>query len=164
MSAYLNKVFLIGRLTRDPVKRSTPAGTSVAEMGLAVNRRYRTAEGEAREETCFVDLTAWGRTADICSDCLRKGSLIFVEGRLKLDQWEKNGEKRSKLSVIAETVQFLDPASRQGRDEIGDAPEEDVPPVRGGIAKSSAEKPAAASRGPKGDSDDPENDDDSLPF
>lgn len=103
----LNKVLLMGRLTRDPQSRTTPSGQSVCELSLAVNRSYKHGE-QQRDETCFVNVTVWGRSADACAKCLAKGSLVLVEGRLKLDQWEKDGQKRSKLGVVAEGVQFLD--------------------------------------------------------
>lgn len=106
--ASLNKVLLIGRLTRDPEKRSTPAGLTVCEIGLAMNSRYTTKDGQAREEVCFVDVTVWGKTAEACAEHLRKGASVFIEGRLKLDQWEKDGQKRSRMTVVADGVQFLD--------------------------------------------------------
>ncbi|MBN2492125.1 MAG: single-stranded DNA-binding protein [Planctomycetes bacterium] len=114
--ANLNKVFLIGKLTRDPDLRHTPQGTAVAELGLAVNRVWRDPGGEKREETCFVDISAWGTQAQTIHKYLRKGSPIFVEGRLHFSSWEtKEGEKRSKLRVRMESFQFLDSqSSRQG--------------------------------------------------
>ena len=105
--ASLNKVLLIGRCTRDPEKRSTPSGMVVVELGLAVNRRYKSNSGEDREEVCFVDVTVWGKTAELCAEYLRKGSQFFVEGRLKLDEWEKDGQKRSKLEVIVDEIEFM---------------------------------------------------------
>jgi len=111
----LNRVLLIGNLTRDPVARATPGGMSVCELGLAVNRRYRTASGEDREEACFVDIDVFGKQAEQCGRYLRKGALVFVEGRLRLDQWEDRTTKqnRSRLKVTAERVQFLDTRSRE---------------------------------------------------
>jgi len=108
--AGLNKVFLIGNLTRDPELRYTPSGAAVSDLGIATNRVYNTKEGERREETLFVDVAVWNRDAENCCQYLRKGSLVHVEGALKLESWEdKNtGEKRSKLKVVAERVQFLD--------------------------------------------------------
>ncbi|MFW6414178.1 MAG: single-stranded DNA-binding protein [Verrucomicrobiota bacterium] len=112
--ANVNKVFLLGNLTRDPDVRSTPSGTSVCTLGLAVNRRYTTSQGEDREDTCFVDIETWGRQAENCGKYLSKGRPVLVEGRLRQDQWkDKNtGENRSKLVVHAENVQFL--SSGQG--------------------------------------------------
>ena len=113
----LNKVILIGRLTCDPVIRHTPKGTPLAEFGLALNRSYTTETGEKREETTFVDLTFWGKTAEIASKYLQKGNLTCVEGRLKMDTWndKATGQARSKLSVLGETVSFLEPSSKSSR-------------------------------------------------
>lgn len=116
----LNRVFLAGNLTRDPVVRYTPAGSAVVDLSMAINRVY-TVDGKQKEETCFVDLVAWGKTAENCGQYLTKGSPILVEGGLQLDQWTgKDGEKRSKLRVRAERVQFL---GRGKKPETGDAPE-----------------------------------------
>lgn len=155
--ASLNKVLLIGRLTRDPEKRSTPSGMSVAELGMAINRRYKASNGEDREETCYVNVTAWGKTAELCAEYLRKGSPLFVEGRLKLDEWEKDGQKRSKLGVVAERIQFLESGNRSRRGEYADAPEESAPPRSGGASRSPA-APAAH------DDATPAEADDDLPF
>ncbi len=106
--ASLNKVFLMGNLTRDPEVRYTPKGTAVADLGLAINMVYRTQDGSDREEVVYVDVVTWGRQAETCGQYLSKGSPVFVEGRLQLDQWEdKDGQKRSRLRVRAERVQFL---------------------------------------------------------
>lgn len=107
---HLNKVILLGNLTREPELRATPKGLSVTQFGLAVNRTFKTEEGENREETTFVDLEAWGRVAELVARYLSKGSSCLIEGRLKLDTWEDkvSGEKRSRLRVVAENVQFLD--------------------------------------------------------
>ena len=115
--ANLNKVFLMGRLTRDPEIRHTPQGTAVAKLGMAVNRFYRTQSGEQREETCFVDIEAWDNQAQTIQRYLRKGSPLFVEGQLKLDTWEtQQGEKRSKLYVRLERFQFIDSPQSRGFD------------------------------------------------
>jgi single-strand DNA-binding protein len=107
--ASLNKVHLIGNLTRDPEVKFTPKGVAVAEIGLAINRTHMTDRGEKREETTFINLTAWGRTAELARQYLAKGRQVFVEGRLQLDMWEdkQTGQKRSKLRVVAEAIQFL---------------------------------------------------------
>ena len=106
--ANLNKVFLMGNLTADPELRYTPSGTAVADLRLAVNRRFTSKEGEQKEETLFVDVVVWQRQAENCSQYLSKGRSVMVEGRLKLDSWEnQQGEKRSRLRVVAENVQFL---------------------------------------------------------
>lgn len=112
--ASLNKVMLIGNVTRDPEIRYTPKGTAVVELGIAVNRRYTAENGEKREETTFVDVTFWGRTAEIASEYLRKGRPIYVEGRLQLDSWDdkQTGQKRSRLKVVGEELQML--GSREG--------------------------------------------------
>jgi len=104
-----NKVLLMGNLTRDVELKFTPSNQPVANLGIAVNRRYRTKEGENREETTFVDCEAWGRTAEVMNQYLAKGKPVFIEGRLKLDQWQdKDGSNRSKLRVVIENFQFID--------------------------------------------------------
>lgn len=107
----LNHVQLAGRLTRDPDSRYTQSGVAIADMGIAVSRFFKNDQGETKEETDFIDVTAFGRTAEIVQKHLRKGSPIYVEGRLKLDQWDdkQTGAKRSKLKVIAESMQFVGP-------------------------------------------------------
>ena len=104
----LNKVLLIGNLTRAPELRYTPSGTAVADLRLAVNRNYSTQSGERREETCFLTVVVWGKQAESCGEYLDKGSQIFVEGRLQTRDWEsKDGQKRSATEVVAERVQFM---------------------------------------------------------
>lgn len=115
--ASLNRVFLMGNLTRDVELRHTNSNQAVATIGLAVNRRWRSPEGEEREEVTFVDCEAWGKTAETMSRYLAKGRPVFIEGRLKLDQWEKEGQKHSKLKVVVEGFQFID--SKQGAGEGG---------------------------------------------
>ena len=118
--ANLNKVMLIGRLTRDPEMRTLSSGAAVTSFGLAVNRFYtRRDSGEKVEETCFVDVEAWGRTGENVNRYMRKGRLLFVEGRLKFDTWEREGQKRSKLSVVAEVCQFLGDGRGEGRGPQG---------------------------------------------
>lgn len=106
--ASLNKVLLIGNLTRKPELRYTPSGTAVCEFTIAVNRRF-TQGNEQKEDTCFVDITVWDRQADNCNRYLDKGSSVFIEGRLQLDTWidKTDQKKRSRLRVVGETVQFL---------------------------------------------------------
>jgi single-strand DNA-binding protein len=107
MASY-NRVLLMGNLTRNPEIRYTPTGTAVADLGLAVNENFKNKAGETVEQTCFVDVVVWGRQAETSAEYLQKGSSVFVEGRLQLDQWEnQQGEKRSKLRVRADRVQFL---------------------------------------------------------
>jgi single-strand DNA-binding protein len=104
----MNRVFLMGNLTRDPELRKTPSGIAVSDLGVAVSEKYRNKAGEVVETTCFADVVTWGRQAEICSQYLTKGAPVMVEGRLQLDQWQTEaGEKRSRLRVRADRVQFL---------------------------------------------------------
>jgi single-strand DNA-binding protein len=106
--ASLNKVLLIGNLTRDPELRYTPNGVAVVNLRLAVNRRFRDRMGETKEDTCFVTVTVWDKQAEVCNQYLSKGRPLFVEGRLQTRSWETNdGQKRSTIEVRAERVQFL---------------------------------------------------------
>lgn len=117
MAGNFNKVLLMGNLTRDVEVRQLPGGGSVANIGLAVNRRFKTQDGQQREEVTFVDCEAWGRTAEVMAQYLAKGRPVFIEGRLRLDQWQdKDGGNRSKLKVIIENFQFVD---SRGGDEGG---------------------------------------------
>ena len=107
--ASLNRVLLIGNLTRDPEIRYTPKGTAVAEIGIAVNRVFSGEDGEKREEVTFVDVTLWSRLAEIAEQYLKKGRSVFIEGRLQLDSWDdkQTGQKRSRLRVVGENLQML---------------------------------------------------------
>ncbi|MEY4300586.1 MAG: Single-stranded DNA-binding protein [Verrucomicrobiota bacterium] len=122
--ASFNKVMLLGNCTRDPEVKYTPKGSAVTDLGLAVNRFYTTDNGEKREETTFVDVTMWGRQAEIAGEYLKKGRPVFIEGRLQLDTWDdkQTGQKRSKLRVVCENFQLL--GSRDGGPEgsSGSAP------------------------------------------
>ena len=110
--ASLNKVLLMGNLTRDPEVRHTPKGTAVGDLAMAINMTYKAQDGTEKEEVCYVDVVVWGRQAETCRDYLTKGAPVFVEGRLQLDQWEgPEGEKKSRMRVRADRVQFL---SRSG--------------------------------------------------
>lgn len=105
----LNKVFLIGRLTRDPDLRYTPNGTPVGDFGMVVKRPFPNSQGEKMEELCFLEVVVWSQKAELCKRHLSKGKLVFVEGRLHLDKWKnKQGESRSKIKVVAENIQFLE--------------------------------------------------------
>ena len=139
----LNKVQLAGRLTRDPEIRHTTSGTAIADISLAVSRFYKTEAGETRDETDFIDVTAFGRSAEIIQKHLHKGNPLFVEGRLKLDQWDdkQTGAKRSKLKVIAESMQF-----------VGPRPQAQVPTI--GQPAAPAPAPAQKSRGEDVEPDD----------
>lgn len=117
--ANLNKVMLIGNLTRDPEIKYTPKGKAVADIGLAINRNYTLDSGEKREEVTFIDVTLWGRTAEIAGEFLKKGRPVFIEGRLQLDTWDdkQTGQKRSKLKVVGDGIQLL--GSPRGGDSAG---------------------------------------------
>jgi single-strand DNA-binding protein len=155
--AHLNKVFLIGNLTRDPELKSTPSGRKVCELRLAVSRRYRTAQNENRDETCFVDVRVWDRQAEICKDYLQKGSSLLVEGRLVFEQWDrKDGTKGSRHSVLAERIQLLD-RRRSVPNEPTEGPEPVPPPDAGGEPSSGTGKAGAPSPDGGGDEED-------LPF
>lgn len=112
--ASINKVILIGNVTRDPEVKFTPKGTAVTDLGLALNRTYTADNNEKREETTFVDVELWGRTAEVAGEYAKKGRQIYIEGRLKIDSWEdkQSGQKRSRLRVVGEVLQFL--GSRPG--------------------------------------------------
>ena len=139
--ASLNKVLLIGNLTRQPELRYTPSGTAVADLRLAVNRNYTTQTGEKREETCFLTVVVWGKQAESCREYLDKGSPVFVEGRIQTRDWEaKDGQKRTATEVVAERVQFM-----------------------GGRGRGGAVTPAAVPAGDSFGEDAPHGDDD-VPF
>lgn len=129
MSSY-NKVILLGNLTRDPEVRYTPSGSAVADLGLAINSSYTPkGGGEKREETTFVDVTLWGRTAEIAGEYLKKGRPVHIEGRLALDQWDdkQTGQKRTKLKVIGEGLQLIGGREGGGQHE---EPRRAAPPPR----------------------------------
>jgi single-strand DNA-binding protein len=151
--ASFNKVILLGNLTRDPEVRYTPKGTAVTDLGLAVNRTYTADNGEKREEVTFVDVTFWGRTAEVAGEYLKKGRPVFVEGRLQLDSWDDktSGQKRTKLKVIGENMQMLG-APRGGGGAGGGGDEESSGAPR---ASRPAPPPKAAPSAP---------DDDEIPF
>jgi len=157
MASY-NKVLLLGNLTRDPEVRYTPKGSAVADLGIAVNRQYTLDTGEKREEVTFVDVTFWGRTAEVAGEYLKKGRSVFIEGRLQLDTWDdkQSGQKRSKLKVIGEMMQMLGgrPGGGGGGEESG-GEELAARGARSGAGARSAPPPKAGS---------PEPDDDEIPF
>jgi single-strand DNA-binding protein len=132
--ASFNRVVLLGNVTRDPELRYISNGTAVTDIGLAMNERRKTPSGEWVEETTFVDVTLWGRTAEVAGEYVTKGSPLLIEGRLKLDTWEKDGKKNSKLKVIGDRMQLLGTRA-------GDAP-------RSGEAPRPAGAKAPAARGP----------------
>jgi single-strand DNA-binding protein len=146
--ANLNKVMLIGNVTRDPEIKYTPQGRAVTDLGIAVNRTYSTESGERREETTYVDVTLWGRTAETAGEYCKKGRAVYIEGRLQLDTWEDktSGQKRSKLRVVGDNYQLLD-RRRDGGEEGGGSER----PMRreggeGGYSSSRQEAPRQASR------------------
>ena len=157
MSASYNKVFLLGNLTRDPEVRYTPKGSAVTDLGIAVNRQYTLDTGEKREEVTFVDVTFWGRTAEVAGEYLKKGRSVFIEGRLQLDTWDdkQSGQKRSKLKVIGEMMQML--GGRPGGGG-GGSDEPDEPP-RGRSSSGGTSRNAPSKSTPP-----PEPDDDEIPF
>jgi len=127
--ANLNKVMLMGRLTRDPQLSYLPSQTAVVEFGLATSRTYRKQDGSQGEETCFVDCQMFGKRAEVINQYVKKGDPLFLEGRLKFDSWEKDGQKRSKLRVFVENFEFL--GGRGGGQQGGgyqSAPEESPVP------------------------------------
>jgi single-strand DNA-binding protein len=126
----LNQVTLVGNLTRDPEVRYIPDGTAVGDFGIAINETYKTKGGESKETVTFVDIVVWGRTAENAKEYLAKGSAVLVVGRLQLDQWEtKEGEKKSKMRVRADRLQFLT-FRDQGKDRPTDAPPRSSRPAR----------------------------------
>jgi single-strand DNA-binding protein len=143
MAASLNKVFLMGNITRDLELRYISSGTAVLDLGLAVNRRVKQSDGTWGDEATFVDVTVWGRQAENCAEYLSKGRPVLVEGRLRLDQWKdkKTGDNRSKLRVVAENVQFLGgrgdggggggPSGGQSRQQQSPPPQQQGPPETG---------------------------------
>ena len=131
--ASFNRVILVGNLTRDIELKYTPGGTGVTDIGMAVNDRRKNSNGEWVDEVTFVDVTLWGRTAEVASEYLSKGAPILIEGRLKLDTWETDGQKRSKLRVICERMQMLGGASGGG----GGRPPQSDSAASGGYRESS---------------------------
>lgn len=132
--ASVNKVILIGNLTRDPELRYTPKGSAVCELGLAVNRKYKLDSGESREEVTFLDVTFWAKGAETIAKWLKKGNPLYVEGRLQMDTWDDkaSGQKRSKIKIVGEEFQFLGSGDRQprGPENSGGADDEDTAPAR----------------------------------
>ncbi len=166
MASYYNRVILMGNLTRDVELKYTQSGMAVTEVGMAINDRRKNQAGEWIEETTFVDVTLWGRTAEVASEYLSKGSPIFIEGRLKLDTWEKEGQKYSRLRVVGERMQMLggrsgssqqapdsrrDPTTYDESEYSSRMPSGDTAPPRSGAA---APPPSAGAPPPE----------DNLPF
>jgi single-strand DNA-binding protein len=160
--ASFNKVMIIGNLTRDPEIKYTPKGTAIADIGLAVNRNYTTEGGEKREEVTFIDVTLWGRVAEIVGEYCKKGRPLFVEGRLQLDTWDDKatGQKRSKLKVVGENIQLL--GSREGGGGAGGEHGEGRSESRPQQSRSAPNRPPAPQRPPADPDLDAKEDD--IPF
>src|SRR5688572_13024840 len=148
----LNKVLLMGNLTRDPELRVTPKGTSICQFALAINRKFKMESGESREEVIYVDVEAWGKQGETIAKYVTKGRPLFVEGRLRLDQWEDKNtkEKRSRMKVVLEQFEFLGdsrgggaggggPSSEPGIDQTA-TPERHSPPARSAGAKPASQE------------------------
>jgi single-strand DNA-binding protein len=158
----LNKVMLMGNITRDIELRSTPSGQSVAQIGLAINHNWVSKEGEKRTEVTWVDCEAWGKTGEIIHKYFAKGRPIFIEGRLKLDTWDdkQTGEKKSKMRVVVESFEFID--SKGGGGQGGGGGNED-----GGYVQTPSRAPARAANNPRPAAQRPESQEmnpDDIPF
>ncbi len=148
--ASFNRVVLMGNVTRDIELKYLQSGTAVTEVGMAMNDRRKTQSGEWVDEPVFVDVTLWGRTAEIASEYLSKGTPVFIEGRLKYDTWESDGQKRSKLRVVGERMQLIGPRGERSGSGGG-----------GGHKESEYSEPATANAG---SSNSPEPPQDDIPF
>lgn len=180
--ANLNKVMLIGNLTRDPEIKYTPKGSAIAELGLAINRYYTTESGEKKEETTFVDVTLWGRQAEIAKEYLGKGKPVYIEGRLQLDTWDdkQTGQKRSKLRVTGEQMQLLgsrgegggggggsqggSQQSQGGGDEYDQRPQRSQPPQRGGGSSQGGQPQRGGGKPQPATAQHEVEEDDDIPF
>ena len=179
--ASFNKVILMGNLTRDPQMKYLPSQTAVVEFGVACNRRFKTAQGEDKEEVTFVDCTSFGKQAEVINQYFTKGKPIFIEGRLKYDQWEdkQGGGKRSKITVVIENFQFV--GGREGGGGGGGGGYEDQAgggggggggyeqrpqraPARPAAARAPAPRPAQAPQQEPPFSEDQQFKDDDIPF
>ena len=154
MSFSYNRVMLAGNLTRDPQVRFFANERAVADFGLAINRKYKTNDGQLKEETTFVDVEAWGRTAELVGQYLTKGRGCFIEGRLKLDSWDdkESGQKRSKLKIVADSVQFVD-SQRGGQG--GSGPTGTMDGDEGAPPAPRAARPSSPAPAPAGDDEPP---------
>ncbi len=152
MAANLNKVLLMGNLTRDPEVKYTPKGTAVGDLSIAINDSYKAQDGTIKESVTYVDIEVWGRQAENCKQYLTKGRPIFVEGQLRLDQWEQEGQKRSKLKVRALNVQFLGSPGGGGGGRTG------------GNYSSGGERSSEPSRPAVSEDSPPPPSDDDIPF
>ncbi len=164
MANSLNKVMLMGNITRDIEVRHTTSNQAVATIGLAMNRKWKTPEGEAREEVIFVDCDAWGRTAEIIAQYFSKGKPIMIEGRLKLDQWDdkQTGKKQSRLKVVIENFFFVGGNKSDGGDGASGnasggnwAPRQAAAPRQGSTATAPRSASSAPAPEPMGEDDIP---------
>ena len=156
----------MGNLTRDPELRVTANGNSICKIGLAVNRVYTTKDGERREEVTYVDIDAFGKQAEVINKYMRKGRPLFVEGRLKFDQWESEGQKRSKLGVVLDKFEFLGGRDDNDGAQSGGGYEKSSPPARSAPASDATPAaPAAAPAAPVANfSNDNDTLDEDVPF
>jgi single-strand DNA-binding protein len=165
--ANLNKVLLMGNLTRDPEVRYTPKGTAVGDLAIAINDSYKMQDGSIKETVTYVDIEVWGRQAETCKQYLTKGRPVFIEGQLKLDQWETpQGEKKSRLRVRADRVQFLGGGGPGGGSGAGgNRSGGNYSSTGGGERPASEARPARpATAATASDDRPPLPDDDDIPF
>jgi single-strand DNA-binding protein len=163
MAASLNKVLLMGNLTRDPEVKYTPKGNAVGDLAIAINDSYKAQDGTIKETVTYVDIEVWGRQAETCKQYLTKGRPVFVEGQLRLDQWENpQGEKKSKLKVRADRVQFLGSPGGGGGGGSRGGGNYSSGAERSGAAPAEGARPAK----PASTAEDapPAPDDDDIPF
>lgn len=140
MAATLNKVYLMGNLTRDPELKYVPSGSAVANLGLAVNRSYTSQSGEKKDDVCYVRVIAWARLAEICGEYLSKGSSVLVEGRLQSRSWEtEDGQKRTAIEIVAENIQFIGRKNEANKEGGGTA----APAVAAGTESFSSDTMAS---------------------
>ncbi|MCH1421768.1 MAG: single-stranded DNA-binding protein [Akkermansiaceae bacterium] len=159
--ANVNKVMLLGNITRDLEVRYTPKGTAVCDLGMAVNRIRTGDNGERIEEVTYVDVTLWGRQAELAGQYLSKGRSVFIEGRLQLDQWDdkQTGQKRSRLRVVGENMQFIGGQGGSGGNQGGSsAPRQQAPP------SEQQQAPPQSNQGGAAAAENFDNDDDDIPF
>ena len=159
--ANVNKVMLLGNITRDLEVRYTPKGTAVCDLGMAVNRIRTGDNGERIEEVTYVDVTIWGRQAELAGQYLSKGRSVFIEGRLQLDQWDdkQTGQKRSRLRVVGENMQFIGGQGGSGGNQGGSsAPSQQAPP------SEQQQAPPQSNQGGAAAAENFDNDDDDIPF
>jgi single-strand DNA-binding protein len=142
--ANLNKVMLIGNLTRDPEVRFTPSGKAVADISLAINRVWNNDQGQKQEETTFVDITLWGRQAELAQQYLTKGRGVYIEGRLQMDSWDdkETGKKRTKLKVVGDNLQFLPDGRSSGNGGGAPAQQRSSPPSQRAQHQGASAAPA----------------------